>query len=243
MTVSTSSKPPRPPWKGPERERRRRPLSVEAIVDAALAVVDAEGYDALTMRRVAQELGTGGASLYAHVENKDALIELVMDRVIGELEVPWPPDPDRWAEQVKECLGRMRDVYARHRDIARGALARIPTGPNALAAMERIVAVLRAGGLPDQVIAYAADLLPLYVTAVAYEESLYQSRGWDENQMLEFVAELRDYFASLPQQRFPHLAALATALTSGDGDERFNFGLEVLMRGLAAMRSANPPGE
>ena len=234
--MTTSSNPPRPPWKGPARERPRRPLSVEAIVDAALAVVDAEGYDALTMRRVAQELGTGGASLYAHVENKDTLIELVMDRVIGELDVPWPPDPERWAEQVKECLRRMRALYARHRDIARGAMARIPTGPNALVVMDQILAVLRAGGLPDRVVAHAADLLPMYVTAVAYEESLYQSRGWDEEQMLGFVAELREYFASLPQQRFPNMVALATALTSGSGDERFDFGIDVLIRGMTAMR-------
>jgi AcrR family transcriptional regulator len=240
--VTASSKPPRPPWKGPERERRRRPLSVEAIVDAALAVVDAEGYDALTMRRVAEQLGTGGASLYAHVENKDALIDMVMDRVIGELDVPWPPDPANASEQIKECVRRVRGMYAEHRDLARGALARIPTGPNALVKMEQMLGVMRAAGLPDQAVAYAADLLSLYATATAYEESLYRARGWTEEDMLGYVDQLREYLEGLPPDRFPHMVALAGALTAGAGDERFEFGLDLLVRGLMSLREPNRPG-
>jgi AcrR family transcriptional regulator len=240
IAVAASPRPrraPRPPWKGPERERRRHTLSVEAIVDAALQVVDTEGFDALTMRRVAQALGTGGASLYAHVDGKDALIELVMDRVIGELEVPWPPDPERWTEQIKECVRGMRAVFAGHRDIARGALARIPTGPHAMEKMERMLALMRAGNLPDQAVAFAADLLSLYATAVAYEDSLYRSRGWNEEDMVSYIGELHDYFANLPAERFPHTVALAATLTSGDGDERFEFGLDMLLRGLSSLRS------
>ena len=164
------------------------------------------------MRRVAQELGTGGASLYAHVENKDALIELVMDRVIGELDVPWPPDPEHWDEQVKECVRRMRAVFAATATSPAGALARIPTGPNAMVEMERMLALLRAGGLPDRLVAFAADLLPLYATAVSYEESLYSRAAGTEQHMLGFVGELREptsppcpSTASRPRSRWPRL--------------------------------------
>jgi AcrR family transcriptional regulator len=196
------------------------------------------------MRRVAQELGTGGASLYAHVSGKEELISLVMDRVFGDLEIPWPPDPQRWAEQIKETGRRMKAVYNRHRDIARGGLARVPTGERAAEGAERILAILRAGGLPDQVVAYAADLLPLYVTAIAYEESLYASRGWTAQDMMRFVGELREYFASLPRDRFPNIVALADALTAGgENDERFEFGLEVIVRGLASMAEASRRAE
>lgn len=230
--------PPRPPGKRPARERRRRVLSVDAIIDAAVSVVDAEGFDALTMRRVAQELGTGGASLYAHVENKEGLIELVMDRVFGELEVPWPPDPERWQEQVRDAARRIRAVYARHRDIARGALARIPVGPNALVRSDRLLGLLRASGLSDQVVAYGIDLLALYVTAVAYEDALYEGRGFGPEDFAGFAEELRRYFTALPADRFPNIVALASALTAGaNDDERFEFGLEVIVRGLAAMKS------
>lgn len=145
----------------------------ETIADAALAIVDAEGLDALTMRTVAHSLRAGAASLYAHVASKDALLELVIERVIGEIEFGGEPDPERWQEQLKELARRMRAVFARHRDLARASFARIPLGENALRGSEWMIGVMRAGHLPDRVIAYGVDLLALYVMATAYEESVY----------------------------------------------------------------------
>jgi hypothetical protein len=98
-----------------------------------------------------------------------------------------------------------------------------------------MIRTLRAGGLPDQVIAYACDLLPLYVTAVTYEDSVYASETVTPEEVGEFVANMRRYFESLPPDRFPNTVALAAQLTAGDDDERFEFGLDVLVRGLAAM--------
>ena len=86
----------------------------------------------------------------------------------------------------------------------------------------------------DGDVGFACDLLPLYVMAVSYEASLYGNEVSDE-EMAAFVAEMRAYFASLPVDRFPNVVALAGALTAGEPDERFEFGLEVLVRGLAAM--------
>ena len=227
---------PAPPRPGRTRPRRapprRRTLSREAIVDAAVRVLDAEGLDAVTMRRVAQELDTGGASLYAHVDGKDDLIELVRDRIIGEAQVP-EPDPENWREQVKECIREFRRVQVAHRDIARASLANIPLGPNALTKMDKMLAILRYSGLPDQVIAFAADLLGLYSTAVAVEDSIYAAKLSPEEQQ-RYFEELGRYVHSLPAARFPTIAALATEMTSGDGDERFEFGLEVLLAGLEA---------
>lgn len=234
--VSTLPEPPQRPGGPRPRAARARRLSVQAIVDTAIRVVDAEGLDALTMRRVGEELGTGSASLYAHVSNKEQLLDLVMDRVIGEMEVPSPPDPDRWEDQLKEAVRHMRSVLAAHRDLARAALARIPLGENALTTIDGFTAIMRAAGLPDQVVAYASDVLPLYVTAVVYEESIYAGRGVDEQAMEEYVTGMRRYFESLPPDRFPNVVALAIPLTSGDGDERFEFGLDVLVSGIAAQR-------
>ena len=93
------------------RSRRDRPakpaLSREAIVDAALAIVRAEGIDALTMRRLAQTLDTGPASLYVYVANRDELWDLVFDEAIGSIETE-PTDPARWREQVHD-LGDEHD--------------------------------------------------------------------------------------------------------------------------------------
>jgi AcrR family transcriptional regulator len=239
--VSSSELPPGPRMPsrrpGPARLRpRTRTLSRQAIVTAALKIVDEEGLDAMTMRRVAQALDTGAASLYAHVANKDELVELVIDQVIGEVDFPIEPDPARWREQLKRGVRAIRAAFAAHNDLARASFARIPVGENALRGSESMITLLRAGGLPDQVIAYACDLLPLYATAVAYEESVFAGRGVGPAEVARFVSDLRDYFAALPPERFPNVVALAGPLTAGgESDERFEFGLEVLVRGLAAM--------
>jgi AcrR family transcriptional regulator len=223
---------------GRRRSPRRRTLTVEAIVDAALAIVDAEGLDALTMRTVAHALGTGAASLYAYVDSKERLIELLVERVIGEVEYGGEPDPDRWMEQIKTLAREMRRVFASHGDMARASFARIPLGENALRGSEWLIAVLRAGGLADEVIALACDLLPLYVMAVAYEDSLYVSSGLTPEQVGDYVGRMRGYFETLPSDRFPGVVALAELLTSGDQSSRFEFGLEVLLRGLVAVSAA-----
>ena len=230
--------PPRLPSRAAQpkrREPRERALTRDAIAAATLKIVDAEGLDAVTMRRVAQELGTGAASLYAHVAGKDELLELVVERVIGEVPIPDEPDPAHWQEELKDGMRMIRAAIGGHRDLARAIFARIPFGENALGGAEWMIRTLRAGGLPDQVIAYACDLLPLYVTAVAYEESLYAGENVTPEVMLEFNESMRRYYASVPADRFPNIVALATELTTGTGDERFEFGLEVLVRGLAAM--------
>ena len=190
------------------------------------------------MRAVADALGTGPASLYAHVGSKDELLEMLIERVLGEIDPPDAPDPARWEEQLKGFAREARRMWAAHRDLARASFARIPLGPNALRGSESMVAVMRAGGLSDRAIGLGADLLALYIGAVAYEESLQPVEEWTPERTGEFAEELRGYFESLPPERFPNLIAMAGALTDGDGEDRFEFGLDVLIRGLAAI----PPG-
>jgi AcrR family transcriptional regulator len=220
---------------GTRRKPRQRTLSQAAIVDAALGIVDHDGLDALTMRTVAHALGTGPASLYAHVASKEQLIELLVERVIGEVEFGCAPDPERWAEQVKEAANNMRRVFASHGDLARASFGRIPVGANALRGAEWMIAVLRAGGLSDQVTGLAVDLIALYTMAVAYEDGLAVAGGNTVEEIVAFIGRLRKYYASLPTDRFPNVVALAGELTAGDENTRFEFGLEVLIRGLEAV--------
>lgn len=224
----------------PARTPRERALSREAILDAAMGIVDAEGLDALTMRTVAHKLRTGQASLYAYVKSKEELIELLIDRLIGEIPFGGEPDPERWQEQLKQSGREIRAVYARHGDLARASFARVPLGENALRGSEWIIGVMRAGGLPDDVIAFGVDLIALYVSAVAYEESIFTGEGATPEQLAGYVEEMRRYFAALPAERFPNVVSMAAALTAGEGDERFEFGLEVLIRGLASMATEAP---
>jgi AcrR family transcriptional regulator len=224
---------PEPSWRAERRRGAARPaLSREAIIDAALAVMDREGVDGLSMRKVGEALGTGAASLYWHVRNKEELLQLVFERVSASLPLP-VPDPSRWQHQVKDVARRMRRLFAEHRDFARISLGRVPVGPAMARASEWAFSLLTPVGIPEQVISYLADLLPLYVGAYSYEESLGMVSPTGEDASPEqVVAMIRDYVLSLPEERFPYTRQAVDALLGGDRDERFEFGLELMVRGL-----------
>lgn len=233
---------PEPPWLQSRRPRAaaRAPLSRDAIVDAALRLLDREGLDGVSMRRLAEELGTSAGSLYWHVRNKHVLLQLVLDRVAGEIELP-PRDPEHWQEQAKMLAREMRRVMTSHGDIARVTLGTIPVGPNMLRVMEWAHALLREAGLPDRTVALVGDLFGLYVGAYAYEESLgLASPTGEDLPPDQVIAMLQDYWASLPPALFPHTLALTKELFSGSQDERFEFGLDVLVRGLEALANSDP---
>jgi TetR/AcrR family tetracycline transcriptional repressor len=227
---------PDPPWQAAPRARpARAPLSQDAIVHAALRVLDRDGSAGLSMRRVADELGTGPASLYWHVANKDALINLIIDRVAGEVPLP-EPDPDHWQEQLREWLLGVRRVFERHPGVAALTLGRVPTGPNVLRWAEWTLALLRGAGIPDRIAAFAGDLLGLYLGATGYEAAMppMTSATGEPLSVEESVATIRGYFASLPADQFPNVVATVDDLVEGGPEERFELGLDVILRGLAS---------
>ncbi len=227
--------PPRRPRPG-RPAGRPRTLDRESVVDAALRVLDAEGLDAVTIRRVAEELGTSGTALYTYVRDKDELVDLLVDRVIGEIDAPADGSLP-WQEQMRRHAREIRRTFAEHRDVARATLGHVPQGERAMVVMDAVLGRLREAGLPDRVLAFGSDLLALYVGAFAYEESVWAARGVDTEAAVEFIAGLRSYLESLPADRFPNLVALAGPLTAGDpqGNDRFEFGLDVLIAGLEAL--------
>ena len=231
---------PVPPWrsfKAPRARTVKIPLTRAQIVQAGLRIVAAEGIDAASMRRLAAEFDTGPSSLYAHVANKDELIQLMFDEVCKDVVLP-EPDPARWQEQIKEIARRGHAAMSAHGDIARAALATIPTGPNALRISEAMLGTMLSGGLPPRVAGWALDRIFLYISADAYEGSLYRARyGASNEQVAEFWAgfseQLATYYEELPADRFPHLRANSRALIGGDDDQRFEFGLNMLIDGLS----------
>jgi AcrR family transcriptional regulator len=211
------------------------PLSRDAIVEAALRVVDEEGLEATSMRRVAEELGTSPLALYWHVRTKDELLQLVLDRVIAEVELP-APDPEHWQEQLKGVARELRRVLTSHRDIARVTLGTIPVGANALRVVEWMHALLRGAGLPDRIVALVGDLSGLYVGVFAFEERLGLVSPTGEDLPAEqVIAMLSDFWQSLPPERFPHTLALLPHLFEGGPDERLGFGIDVIVRGLESL--------
>jgi AcrR family transcriptional regulator len=191
--------------------------------------------DSLNMRAVADRLGTGPASLYAHFAGKDELLAAMIDRLAGEMPVA-EVGRGPWQEQLKDAIRGIRAGLRPHRDLAQAALGTIPTGPNSLRWINGLLGVLRDAGLPDKVIAYTIDILPLYAIATAYEESLYGVKDQGDHGA-QFIAEMRAYWQSLPPDRFPHVIAMAVPMTMMEGeDDRFEFGLDALVRGIETMK-------
>ncbi|MEV0715159.1 TetR/AcrR family transcriptional regulator C-terminal domain-containing protein, partial [Asanoa sp. NPDC050611] len=228
---------PTPPWKKAKRAPApsREPLTADRIVDAALRVLDTEGLDAVSMRRVAEELHTGAASLYAHVANKEELLDLVRERVLSEIRIP-EPDPARWQDQLRELAHEIQRAHANHRDIARLSLGNLPVGYHALRLGEGMLAIMLAGGVPPYVAARAADSLSLYIAADAYEGALIVARYGETNEAAavfrDRLDEIKAYYQSLPRDRFPSLATYAEELVQADSAERFAFGLDMFIRSL-----------
>ncbi|MCX5212776.1 TetR/AcrR family transcriptional regulator [Kitasatospora sp. NBC_00240] len=233
---------PAAPWRkgraGKQPAPQRMPLSADLIVDAALRIAGAEGIDALTMRRIAQEFDTGPSSIYAHVINKDELLDLMLDRVAAGIQVP-KADPEHWQEQARDVARAIYQVFSANADVARIALATIPTGPNMLRVTEGLLAVLVAGGVPIQHAAWSVDRILLYISADAYEGSQFMARQRESGLPIHefgpaFREQVRTFYASLPSESFPCTSANADILTTGGGDERFEFGLDLILTGLAA---------
>jgi AcrR family transcriptional regulator len=230
---------PAPPWQRvPERGRSRRkePITRDAIVATALRLLDRDGLDELSMRKVADELGTGAASLYWHVGSKEGLLDLVFDEVIGEHHIP-DPEPERWADQLKEIAHDMRRVILGHRDIVRISIGRIPMGPNAMRYSERVLAVLRAGGVPDDLVVVGHHLLFSIVNGFTLDEGGL-AETMDPAQLREAGRMARDYIAALPADRFPNMVAVADQYAVVDNDRRFTLLIDLYVDGLAARVAA-----
>jgi AcrR family transcriptional regulator len=240
MADETPALPPAPWQRVPDRakSRRRDPLTRGAIVDAALRVLDAEGLDGFSMRRVADELDTGAASLYWHVGSKDGLLDLILDEVMREQEVP-DPDPEHWREQLKEVARTMRRTILRHRDIVRISIGRVPMGPNALRLSERVLAILRAGGVPDELAVQSFLLMISAVNGFTMDEGGYAVDAPEGAPSLDESGELvRAYLVALPAEQFPNLNELADHFAITDQDARFELLLDLFVDGLAARARA-----
>jgi AcrR family transcriptional regulator len=221
----------RPLWFIPPagEENRRRTLTREHVVAEALAVIGAEGVDALSMRALATRLGVVPGALYRHVRNKEQLHDLVLDGVLAEVD----HDVDHrlaWTERVKMLAHRLRTVLENHPGIAGLLKARDPLGPHSLALAEAFLAALHAGGLPGREAGLAFALVYDYTLGFALSSptSVNEQRVRDAATRDRLHAFLR----ALPADRFPTLIALGDYVWRDNRDERFTAGVDTLVAGL-----------
>lgn len=221
------------------RERPAKPaLSRSWIISATIDIMRTEGLEKATMRRVAQELDTGPASLYVYVANTAELHSAVLDELIGSLPESGPSGS--WAERLEELLGSYAEVLFTYPGLARSALVIRPSGPNAFGLYDRVLGLLLEGGIAPERAAWGVDLLLLYVTANAAEHSAPTPSEVDthRDEPAEQAA-LAEALASVDPQKTPHVAAHMEAVLSGSPAQRVAWAIHALLAGIAA--TPTPP--
>jgi AcrR family transcriptional regulator len=208
------------------RSRRERPakpaLTRVGIVAAAVAVVRAEGLQRVTMRRLAQELDTGAASLYVYVRSTAELHAAVLDELLGEVSLK---PKGSWDERLEAVLGSYAEVLFRHPGLAQSALVARPSGAHYLELVETLLALLAEGGVPTRQAAWGVDLLLQRATATAAEHVEQSEEDW-----AALVAAVR----VVSPETHPRLAAAGADLISGDPGERMAWSWRALLSGIAA---------
>ncbi|WP_040620378.1 TetR/AcrR family transcriptional regulator [Rhodovulum sp. PH10] len=205
----------------------KSPLSREAIVEAALAILEEEGVSGLSMRNIAKRLDTGAASLYVYFANTDELHAALLDHVLAE--VVLPARRGTWRDRLKALLVSYHSVLEARRGLAQLALSTIASGPNSLRIWECILALLDEGGVCAATAAWGVDLLVLYVTSIAAEQALHTT----DDRGLTRVASV---LAAVTADEFPHLHGLRSEMTSGDGPDRSQWAIDVIIDGLSTSR-------
>ncbi|MET8245037.1 TetR/AcrR family transcriptional regulator [Streptomyces sp. NPDC005202] len=212
------------------RSRRERPakpaLTKEGIVAAAVSVLRTEGLEKVTMRRLAQELDTGPASLYVYVRNTAELHAAVLDELLGT--VGPAPAEGTWRERLERVLTAYTAMLFEHPSLARSALTARPSGPNHLNLIETLLALLDEGGVPPAQAAWGVDLLLQHATATAAEHTARDASATSQEEWDALTRALH----GASERAHPHIAALAGPLLSGAPEDRLSWGFQALINGI-----------
>jgi TetR/AcrR family tetracycline transcriptional repressor len=218
------------------------PLSRSEVLDGAMAQLQSEGLNALTMRSLADSLGVQAGAIYWHFKNKQDLYDAMVDAMFeGSLE---PPVSGTWDQRLKELSRRLAAAVARRRDGARLATLALKPGPSTLALTEEILAAARASGLSAKESLWAAAALGYYVLGYVTD---MQATEAARAHGLESI--LNKFKKELARGQYPHLletskGGLEPLMSAKSFAERFEFGLSMILDGLTARRRGRkkPPG-
>jgi AcrR family transcriptional regulator len=201
-------------------ETPRPPLTRTRVVRTALRLADQHGLPALTMRALATELQVSPMALYNHVQDKEELVDLMVDLMLGEVDLP--ATTGDWASQMRTLVGNYHQALTAHPHLARVYSTHVRIGPHALRIMERGLALLLHAGFPPPDAANALSALFTYTAG-------YHQMG---------RLDPHDYSA-LPPEQIPSIIAVTAHLSGVHDKGRFEYGLDALLTGLHTTH--NPP--
>jgi AcrR family transcriptional regulator len=210
----------------------RVPLSRERVLQAAVRLADESGIDALSMRRLGQELGVEAMSLYNHVTNKDDLHQGIVELVLSEVESP--RDGGDWKEEIRRTAISSYQAFVRHR-WACGLMMRGPSvSPVRMEWMEAVLRTLRTAGFSADLTHHAYHALDSHITGFTL---WIVSMPFETHEELVSLAE--GFLPTVSSEKFPYFVEHAEQhLLPPDPDERseFEFGLDLILDGLAQLR-------
>ncbi|MBE1557231.1 TetR/AcrR family transcriptional regulator C-terminal domain-containing protein [Nonomuraea africana] len=218
-------------WTREPRQGKTQGLTRDQIVRAALEILDAEGLDALSMRKLGAKLGAGATSLYWHVANKEELLELAFDEIWGEMSIP-DPGSAGWRDTGWAFAHGMRKVILRHPWVA-GLIGRMPAiGPNSLRAAELLRKGLHQAGFRGLEEDYAGAAITAFVFGSVIPEVAWFSAAAEK----EYDAESMREIIRTAAADYPELVARAEEYTARDPaavrEMNFAFGLACVLDGL-----------
>lgn len=221
----------------PKRAREQPALSRDQIVRAALELLDAEGLDALSMRRLGARLGSGATSIYWHVANKDELLELVLDEVYGEAQVP-AAEEIGWRDAASVFAYGLRQAMLKH-PWSITIIGSMPSlGPNALASADRVSKAFQLSGFAGAFLNYAVAAVVSYTLGATMPEATWLNTvGGSEADMEEWLRRMRPQM-KIAAADFPEMLAQFEDGPRFDLNSAralsFDFGLVALLDGLEA---------
>lgn len=207
---------------------RREPLTRERIIRTALRIMDQDGLEAVTMRHIGRGLGVEAMSLYNHVKDKEDILSGLVEAVMAEFE--FPEESDDWKETARRTARAWRDLLKAHPNvITLMSEQRKPmTSLEALRPMEHALGILRSAGLAEEEAVRAFRAFGGFIQGFVLAEIANMFGGDEADLSPEDVAR------ALPIDQLPHLAAHLHFLFHCDFDAEFEYGLDLMIRGLEA---------
>jgi AcrR family transcriptional regulator len=226
------------------RVRRRTGLSRADVLSAALALVDADGVEALSMRRLGKALGRDPMRLYRHASSKDALLDGIVEFALSELPIPAVPEGGDWEEALRRTAHAFRALVLAHPHLVPLMVTRPLATPLAmrplgtLRPLEALLDLLIEAGFDGRGALHAYRLYTGFLYGHALNE--LQERVQDPDEIDDL---LRLGLYRLPVREFPRLRALAGELATYDGERELEEGLDIILTGLRPRTAPRAAGE
>ena len=208
----------------------RVPLSRERVLGAAIALADARGIDALSMRKLAQELGVEAMSLYHHVAKKDDILNGIVDVVLDEIELP--AKGAEWKDAIRQSAISAHEVFLRHPWACNLVLTMSGISPARLRYMDALLASLREAGFPPELTYHGYHALDSHIMGF----TLWQGNFPANEELADLAA---DFIRELPADEYPDLAEHIGQHITGSGHggaSDFEFVLDLILDGLERAR-------